>query len=243
MKTSDTKYLTQMKELPPEAEEEIPVEKRVETPVLNKSDSLAPTKEKEVPPIRKEENLDESLEEEISSERVFTSKDIILGIVNFVSILLLILILIALPKKAKQLNELEIERLLAESNANFKREDIRVNLEKADQMKNLFLNESGLVDFVSAVEKIKREGGTVKKVSFASQVAVKDRSGNFGIPVVIELVGGWEKIDEDLQKIDKLPFLFRPANIQIEPSKDKEREMEFKYGIFLYVDEKLGEGR
>ena len=61
----------------------------------------------------------------------------------------------------------------------------------------------------------KSDAGAISKVSFASQKAVTDKTGNYGVPIVIELMGSWDAIDSDLQKIDKLPYLFRPVKVEI----------------------------
>jgi Tfp pilus assembly protein PilO len=68
-----------------------------------------------------------------------------------------------------------------------------------------------------------------------------DKTGNYGIPVIIELNGAWESIGQDLQEIQKLPFLLRAISIDAEPDKENESMIQFKYGGFLYVDTRLGE--
>jgi hypothetical protein len=104
-----------------------------------------------------------------------------------------------------------------------------------------------VVDFVNELEKIKNDGGTIKAITFANQGPVKDRSGNVGVPVVIEFQGRWEQIDSDLQKLDLLPFLFRAAKIDIgkpklKPGQDPEEvvldenAVVFKYGLVLYYN-------
>ena len=240
----DTKYLTQMKELPPEAEEEAKTKSESER---GNKDNLSEAEKvgKEEVKLKAPEDFDEDTSdvEESEDRSILSSKDIILGIVNLVSMGFLIFILFQFPKRGEELKELRTQEFLNEAGVSFEFTEVEKSLEKSNGLQNLFLNESGLVDFVNAAEKIKSEESALKRVVFASQQAVKDRTGNFGFPVVIELTGTWEAIDRDLQKIDKLPYLFRAANIGIEPSETEAGVLVFKYGVFLYVDDKLGQNR
>ena len=104
------------------------------------------------------------------------------------------------------------------------------------------MDEAGVVNFVNEVEKLKSESSAIQKVTFVSQKVVKDKTGNYGIPVVIELAGSWEVIAEDLEKIDTLAFLFRTVRVEAEKSPKEEEAgvIIYKYGVFLYVKDELG---
>src|SRR3989344_3239271 len=226
----DTKYLTQMKELPPETEEEAATKSKSERGDEENLSEKKKLPRKDAEKIGNEDvkvkvpdgfDEDSSDMEDSEGRSILSSKDVILGIINLISIGLLIFILFQFPKKAEELRKLRTEEFLNESSVAFEFTEVEKSLEKANTLQGLFLEESGF-----------------KKVAFASQQSVKDRTGNFGIPVVIELTGTWEAIDRDLQKIDKLPFLFRAANISIEPSETDPGVLVFKYGLFLYVDDK-----
>ena len=243
----DTKYLTQMKKLPPETEEEAATKSKSERGDEENLSEKKKLPRKDAEKIGNEDvkvkvpdgfDEDSSDMEDSEGRSILSSKDVILGIINLISIGLLIFILFQFPKKAEELRKLRTEEFLNESSVAFEFTEVEKSLEKANTLQGLFLEESGLVDFVNEAEKIRSEESALKKVAFASQQSVKDRTGNFGIPVVIELTGTWEAIDRDLQKIDKLPFLFRAANISIEPSETDPGVLVFKYGLFLYVDDK-----
>lgn len=253
------KYLTEIKELPPEmlveektAQDKIPqkldpnAQKSVDD---NKSEDAGKTQNQiseQRPSVDEVNVLSENIDEGLLPKKLpFSSKDIILGVINLVSIVLLFIILSKLPEKAKEFNLLKSEKITSESSISYEFSGIEEAKLKSDEMKKLFIDEPGVVDFVNQVESLKVEGSSIKKISFATQNVVKDKTGNFGIPVVIELEGDWQVIGQDLEKVDMLPFLFRPARIEIERSTEEESlgVILFKYGVFLYVDDKLGKDR
>lgn len=248
-KVMPDKYLTEMKELPPYFASIEKKEKRDE-PKLDKheiEDIKNLPKEIEKEKINLSEGKSEipNLEEEDGEResRPFTYKDVILGIVNLVSVIFFVIILISFPKKSQELRELRIKEMRNSTTFTLEASEVEVAKPKADVIDKLFLNESGVVDFVNDLELQKTGDGAISKITFASQKAVIDRTGNFGIPIVIELVGSWQSIDTDLQKIDKLPYLFRPVKVEIEHSEDDPQVVIYKYGIFLYVRESLGQTR
>lgn len=254
--TSDAKpdkYLTEMKELPPsfasEEKKEIKENRQDKTKFADEevSDANHSLKENgksnnDIPEEKSEvSDLDDS--EESGRKLPFTYKDIILGVVNLVSIIFFVIILINFSDKSQELRELRIQEIKNNSTFNLETSEIDAAIPKAEALSKLFLNESGVVDFVNDLELQKTEGGAISKVTFASQKAVADRTGNYGVPIVIELVGSWQAIDTDLQKIDKLPYLFRPAEVEVGYDEDDPQVVIYKYGIFLYVEESLGKTR
>ncbi len=257
-KKPDT-YLTEMKELPPsypseekkgkESEERKEVTVKVRNEVIKKEDNSPKEAEKKIIPTQKEpERVDikdqESIGEKIvKKERSFTYKDVILGVVNFISVIFFVVIITNFPKKSLELKNLRIQKIKNETAAGLGTTEIETAKPKADTLNKLFLDEAGIVNFVNDVELQKVEGGAISKVSFASQKAVSDKTSNFGVPIVIELAGSWEAIDNDLQKIDKLPYLFRPVKVEIGYDEENPGVVVYKYGIFLYVRENLGKTR
>jgi hypothetical protein len=186
-------YLTDMKELPPESIPEskvMPTQKPPKENVKNLETKVA---------SQTDEYEDEFMETEETNKPPFSSKDVILGIVNLISVILLIVILVRLPSKADELSSLREEV--------FRSEDVTLDSpgyneakKKADDLSKLFLTDSGIVDFVSDLEKIRSDGGVITKISFVSPKAVKDKSGNFGLAVLIELTGSWENIAATFRK-------------------------------------------
>ncbi len=246
------KYLTEMKELPPSHSLE---EKEKESVVREKSKIPEKTLQDKSLPLNKsakrksdfsEKPKKSEFEKITENERKlpFTYKDVILGIVNLISIVFFIIILFNFPEKSRELRNLKIKEIKNNSLAGLETLEIEAARPKVQEINKLFLDEGGVVDFVNDVERQKSEGGAISRVTFASQKIVTDKTGNFGVPIVIELSGSWEAIDVDLQKIDKLPYLFRPIEVEITHKDEEESQVVvFKYGIFLYVRENLGQNR
>lgn len=254
------KYLTEMKELSDYSDEGKNFKNEAPKPPLPK-----PTKKKAIEAVRVpkavspppeapvsqpkeiviEETESSDLEEPEKKENFknFSTKDVILAVVNVVSLVLLFILLAKLPTQAREMNTLRNESSAYDKNIGINLPDISSSQEKADRLTALFLDESGVVDFVSEVEKIKAESGRITKITFASQVASKDRTGNLGVPVIIELEGPFAEVKGDLLKLESLPFLFRPASIEIEPLETDPALTTVKYGGFLYVNDKLGQTR
>ena len=84
--------------------------------------------------------------------------------------------------------------------------------------------------------------GVLVGFNFANKEAIKDVSGYYGIPIAIEFSGSWEGIVRDLERFEKLPYLMRPIKAEVNtiPDEDNKNVINFKYGIFLYVDESFG---
>lgn len=222
-------YLTDMKELPPAREQEFSVNKnKVEESVAKKTTEIPMNKEKKFKLPKKEK----------SENSFYTKKDVILGIVNLVTVAILIFLLTKLPIKSKEFQMEKALEILNAENPEAVFGDIEPHKEKADQLSKLFLDESGIVNFVGEVEKLKGEGSAIQKVTFTSQKPVKDKTGFTGIPVIIEMKGNWQEIAGSMEKIQSLPFLFRPVNIEALPVKDEPGITELGYGAILYVNEK-----
>lgn len=262
-KNKPDKYLTEMKELPPSYS---PDEKREVSKEESKQDKPKEDQKQEDKVIKEEKKelkmpekpgkspkverplmsmSDEADDVEEKGEHPYTYKDVILGVVNLLSVIFFVIMIVNFPKKSQELKNLKIQEIKNEMAANMETNEIDLVKPKVEKIDNYFLDEAGIVNFVNDVELQKSEGGAISKVSFASQKAVADKTGNYGVPIVIELTGGWEVIDSDLQKIDKLPYLFRPVKVEIEydeenPDEENPKMVVYKYGIFLYVRESLG---
>lgn len=246
-------YLTEMKELPPSYPSDEGKNNKAEEPSKKEAVDHDIPKETSLPEVENKKEVDipqkkidiPSLEEsEIKTRKLpLTYKDIILAVVNFVSVAFLVIVLVNFPEKSAELRELRTDEIRRNSIVGVEISEIEMARPKAEAISKFFLDEGGVVDFVNDIELQKTEGGAISKVTFASQNAVADRMGNYGIPIVIELVGNWQAIDADLQKIDVLPYLFRPVKVEIGYAEDDPRMVIYKYGVFLYVGESLGKTR
>ncbi len=169
----------------------------------------------------------------------FTKKVIFFGVINLLAVVVLLVLLNELPKKALELKTLVNAGIKAEasSRVNYTDLELQTNKEMIDKISKLFPNDEGLVDFIKFIEGVKAEGVLVN-FSFASKEPVRDKTANLGIPVILEFRGSWGQIDNDLQKLQKAPYLFRPITVEAKPHLE-ENVVELMYGGFLYVDESL----
>lgn len=187
-----------------------------------------------------QEKVVETLPPEEGKKRFpLSTREIILVTINTFSVIFLIVLLIQLPAKAEELKKLRLAEAKDETATAFEFDKVQSKKEDYEKLKSLFVDESGIVRFVNEVEKFKGPDSSVQKVTFTTQKAVKDRSGNYGIPVIIEMTGSWEKIGKDMERIQILPFLFRPATFESKPTLDKPNSIDVRYGVFLYVKEDL----
>ena len=176
-------------------------------------------------------------------DRPFTFKDIMLAVINLISIILLLIILNKVANKSIELKNLRNETLQKEQNPQDNLVLTDANKEKVDKLKAVFLDEVGVVAFVNDVESIKNiEGTSIVKVSFPSQKVVKDKTGNFGYPVSIEFKGSWDQISNDLEKIEKLPYFFRTVRFSTDYIEEEEIYT-LRYGLVLYVEDSENKNR
>jgi hypothetical protein len=246
------KYLTEMKELPPSYSPDEELKGRGnERKVVEPLEGTPPREDVKLSEVKKqkvslpeEKPAQSDFENENSDRKLpFSYKDIILGIVNLVSIIFFVIILLNISDKSQELRELKIDELKQSASAGVETSEIEAARPISEAITKYFLNESGVVNFVNDIELQKTEGGAISKVTFAGQNVVADRTGNYGVPMVIELVGSWQTIDTDLQKIDRLPYLFRPVRVDIGYDEENPGVVIYKYGILLYVRESLGKNR
>ncbi len=242
-KIKEDKYLTEIKEFPPyhsreesKKESENIDDKEKTDDTFQGKNSLQESSEKSRSDLFEESQEKSDFEVTKADKKLpVTYKDIILGIVNFISIVIFVIILINFPKKSQELKKLKIEEIRNSTVVGLEISEIEAALPKTEEISQYFLDESGVVNFVNDIELLRTEGGSISKVTFASQKAVTDKTGNMGIPIVVELVGNWYSIDNDLQKIDKLPYLFRPVKVEVSYDEEDPQMVIYKYGIILYV--------
>ena len=161
---------------------------------------------------------------------------LILGIVNLVCLFVLIFILSLLPRKAEELKNLR--SLIAKANSQSSNEIILAEIsaakKKTEKLTSLFPDENGLVKFTGQIDNLKNQGAVIN-FSFAKDIAVKDKTGLIGLPIVIEISGTNTQADSALRQIQNMPFLLRAINIEIKKIEDA--KIRLKFGGILYVNE------
>lgn len=253
------KYLTDLKELPVETKEkpksdfkpkveEVKSESVKKTLVAKPQEDIKPApKEKEEKKVEKE-NKEEVLqdkdvdipEEVVIQDRPYTSKDIILGVINLLSVAFLVFLLVKLPQKAVEIKALRVDSVKYSDSATTKSVSVsEENVKSSQELTDLFLDDFGIYDFTTEIEKLKATNPAIQKVNFPSQKAVQDKLNLNGVPVVIVMQGDWVAIGQAMKAVESLPFLFRPINVKSQTSKDDSNVIVLNYGGILYVGDKF----
>ena len=204
------------------------------------------------PPIVKRTSEADSVAEKLpessvkldkNASRRWWIKDLILAVVNIAFLAALTILLGKLPNKAAELSQLKSTYTIAAAKreveiAEFEIEESRL---KAEALKKYFPDQSGLANFAAELDALRGEG-LISSFSFASEDAIRDQTGYYGVPIVIRFLGNWELISQGLSRIGKLPYLIRAVNIESAKT-EEDNLIDFRYGGFLYVDESLAKTR
>jgi hypothetical protein len=218
-KAPTQKYLTDLKELSEETVEAPPVSSVSSLPPVPAQAAVVP-----VAPGAPE-----------TKKLPVSPKELILIIINVFSAIFLLILLTKLPGNAEELRTLRASDIQDEASLSFEFNRVNAHKNDSDALEKVFLDESGVVTFVDSVEKLKSPASAIQGISFTAPKSVKDRTGNFGIPVVIEMSGSWEAIGNDLEKIQGLSFVYRPITFEAKPNFENPSMVDVKYGLFLYV--------
>lgn len=169
-------------------------------------------------------------------------KAAILVIVNLLVVGGVVFLLDRLESKALEVKKLRSIQLTASHGEPFSalKADVEAAESKTGELLKYYPDSEGLIAFVGEIDKLKAEG-VVTGFSFANEEPIKDnRTGAFGLPVLIELKGNWAAIDSALGRIMSLPYLLRSIRIDATPS-EEEGLIEFKFGGLLYVDKNFSQ--
>lgn len=215
--------------------------------MVAKKDDQAQIKQEETSKdkVTKKESNTEEKETKVKKkvpEKKWWLKDVFLAVVNIIFVAAMMVILGRLPNRANEFRQFRNSAQLAtaKSEVDIAEFEIEEASQEAQVLKDLYPNESGLANFASEMDQLKAEG-LITSFSFASEQPVRDKTGYYGVPIIVRLTGSWEQISQGLARIEKLPFLFRA--VSIETSVVEGNLIEFKYGAFLYVDESLAKTR
>jgi hypothetical protein len=208
-----------------------PVISKQPVPVVPKTDE---TKNKQTVSVG-QIDTDEP-EKDTGSKFPLSRKDIALAAINIFAIIFLTLLITKLPAKAKELQQVRSDSVWDYSNIEFELSRIEKDYQRAQELEKVFLDESGVVDYFKEVEDLRGESTSISRLTITSQKAIQDKTGNYVIPLIIDLSGSWEQIEKDMQSIQNLPYIFRPVKIDIEEEADS--VVRLKYGGVLYTNEK-----
>jgi len=169
-------------------------------------------------------------------------KAAILAVINLIAVAAIILLVDRLELKAQEVKRLRSIQLSASHGEPFSalKTDVEAAEAKTDELVKYFPDSQGLIVFVGEIDKLKAEG-VVTGFSFANEEPIKDKTGSFGLPVLIELKGSWSTVDNALVRIMSLPYILRAIRIDVSPALNEPGLIDFKLGGFLYVDKNFSQ--
>ncbi len=167
---------------------------------------------------------------------------LILLFIDLFILLVSIFFIVNLPKKASELNKVrsDEEKVKESKKIDITGLEYKPTKDNVDKLTSFYPEEDGIIDFIETIEGLKADG-KVKNFSLVGQDAVKDKTGAYGIPFIVEFEGSWENINISLQEFEKLPYLIRAINVEAKVVDEK--VINLKYGGFLYVSDKLAKTR
>ena len=171
-------------------------------------------------------------------------RDIILGAVSLVVILLIVILIGRLKVIAEEIKQIENEKYKAVSSLALRATEgkLKTNSNKIEVINSYLVDDDSLVDFVKQVDLLKEEG-IVTNFKFASEDLTKD--GQTGYEVLAFeawFTGDKSRIDYGLKKLLGLPYLIRTIVVEIDKISE-EGNISLKYGGYLYVTEAYAENR
>ena len=169
-------------------------------------------------------------------------KAVVLAVINLIAVAAIVFLLDHLELKAQEVKRLRGIQLSATRGEPFSalRTDVEAAETKTGELVKYFPDSQGLIAFVGEIDKLKAEG-VVTGFSFANEESIKDKTGSFGLPVLIELRGSWSAVDSALGRIMSLPYLLRAIRVDVSPSLEDPALIDFKFGGFLYVDKNFSQ--
>lgn len=166
----------------------------------------------------------------------------ILLVIDAVILAISFYLISVLPKKASDLNKArsDEQKVVESKKIDVTGLEYQPTKESVDKLTSFYPEEAGLIDFIEMIEEMKKNN-MVKNFQLVSSDAIKDKTGAYGIPFIIEFEGSWENVNLSLQDLQKLPYLIRAVSVETQVV--DEGIINFKYGGFLYVSDKLAKTR
>lgn len=179
--------------------------------------------------------IDKNIEErnKKTSSRVLL-KIIILNLVNLVLVIAIFFLLGELPKLGNSIKEIRSSNIAAEgkNDAVILASEVDRNREKIDNIRNIYVDENGFVEFVSIINPLRVEG-IISDLVF-SPSAVENSKKQAGVPITMVFQGSRDQINLALEKLYQAPVLFNVVSVELEGTAEAAI---YRLSIFLLVDE------
>ncbi len=164
-----------------------------------------------------------------------TLKVLIFSVIDFIFLILLAWFLTKLGPKTTELKKMKNLLVQAKQiDLDAIQKTLLENKEKSEKLATVLPNEDELIEFINQIDLLKKEK-KINSFSFVADKPMKDKTGFFGLPLIIESKGSWQEINETLKSIDQLPYLIRGLNLEIKLLSDK--EIMLKFAGILYVSQ------
>jgi hypothetical protein len=180
-----------------------------------------------------------------------------MGAIIFVLFISLLSTIGKLPITASEIKELNTDRsAVSDEVISELEQQLVVAKPKADTIREYFPDESGVVDFIGEIDKLKAQG-IIDSFTFASGEAVNDKTKSKALPFLVEVSGDKSKVSRAVESLQGLPYMIRAVNVEIvtlEVTETEDEEgntvqvpdtsgnnLKLKYGGLIYVDEDFGE--
>ena len=168
----------------------------------------------------------------------FITSILIIGFINFLGLVALIFFVGNLSPQSneiKRLKSLSVKQ--DQTNLGVIQAEILSSKNKADKLLAVFPDESTIINFVKEIDTLKKDK-LVTHFSFATQNIIKDKTGFWGLPFVIESAGSWQQLNATLGNIYRFPYFIRAVSVELK--KVSEDEFSLKYGGIIYVSQNFG---
>jgi len=163
-------------------------------------------------------------------------KIIVLNVVNLLLLFSLFFILSRLPKKAEEVKQLRSKSFATqnESDAGVLKAELEKNQQTLDSIAQVFVDENRFLSFYSSIS-VLQQTGVISNLNLPVTSPVLDSNKNRGLPVSMIIKGSQAQVNEVLSFLNRLPYILRPVNVDMDVSLEK--EITLRYGGFLYTDE------
>lgn len=174
------------------------------------------------------------------SKRPWFISVIVVGVIDILCILGILILSNKVAQEAEQIHELKVEKLKAEqkSLSSITTEELEKYKPDVEKLAKYYPDDETFLELVGKLDELKRQG-LFTNYSFAADEAIKDKTGNLGLPVLFDIKGDRVLIENSLKSIYELPFLIKPIRLEITRS-EVDGSFSVRYGSFLYVENEFG---
>lgn len=163
-------------------------------------------------------------------------KIIIFNIINLVLLVSLGFLLQKLPRDAEKVKELRSAQVVShsENDIGVLQAELDKNKENIESISEVFVDDEKFLGFITSIDQLEASG-VISNFSLPVTKPVLDSNKNLGLPVSMTFSGSLDQVNQAFAEVDKLPYILKPVNIDIDVLPDGRRTVRF--GGFLYTNE------